>query len=246
MDHAFKPLTTLAAVRTELKRGASARRREISLRFFKTGPGEYGEGDRFLGLTVPQVRAVLRRWSPRAKQDLAALARSAWHEERLLAFLAFAEAATRARKAKDGRLQRAIADHYLTLRRGLNNWDLIDTSTPWVLGPLAEGPLRAKLLSFARRGDLWERRIAMLACQDPIREGRFDLTLEVAEILKDDEEDLIHKAVGWMLREAGKRDVSVLRGFLKRHARSLPRTMLRYAIERLPASERKQWMKPGR
>lgn len=205
-------------------------------RFFKTGPGEYGEGDRFLGLTVPQVRSLVRRFHPAPFPAIDAILRSPFHEERLLGLLLLVE-----RYRKGSAADRAAA-YRLYLRRFscVNNWDLVDSSAEYIVG--AHGAGRAQLLAWAASPNLWIRRIAIISTFHSIRRGRFADTLAVARRLLGDREDLIHKAVGWMLREVGKRDVAVLEAFLRRHGRTMPRTALRYAIERFPAAKRKAYL----
>jgi len=204
--------------------------------FFKTGPGEYGEGDRFLGLTVPQVRRLVRRFHPADFPAIAAILRSPFHEERLLGLLLLVE---RYRKGSDA--DRAAAYRlYCRNFSCINNWDLVDATAEHVVGPHAVG--RAQLLSWAASPNLWIRRIAIVSTFHSIRRNRFDDTLAVARRLLRDQEDLIHKAAGWMLREVGKRDVAALESFLRRYGGSMPRTMLRYAIERFPAAKRKAYL----
>lgn len=231
-------LRTAAAARAALRAEADPARARVLLRFFKTGKGEYGEGDRFLGLTVPQTRAVLRGCALTLRQwEL--LLQSPWHEERLLAVLGLVKLCQRASPAQHAE----VLACYLRNTHRINNWDLVDLSAPQVVGAAWCGRARGKLLALARSPLLWERRIAMLATFHGIRQGDAADALAVANALMTDEEDLIHKAVGWMLREVGKRcGVEVLRAHLEQTAARLPRTTLRYAIERLPPQERKAWL----
>lgn len=215
-------------------------RAEILRGFFKTGPGEYGEGDRFLGLTVPQLRLLVRRFHPADFPAIAAILRSPYHEERLLGLLLLVE---RYRKGTEAE-RRAAYRLYLRSFPRINNWDLVDCSAEHIVGPHAVG--RAQLLSWASSPKLWTRRIAIVSTFYSIRRNRFEDTLAVARRLLRDPEDLIHKAVGWMLREVGKRDAAALEGFLRRHGRAMPRTMLRYAIERFPAAKRKAYLRDTR
>jgi hypothetical protein len=212
-------------------------RATILQRFFKTGPGEYGEGDRFLGLTVPQVRSLVRRFHPAEFPPIAAILRSPYHEERLLGLLLLVE---RYRKgpAADRRTAYRL---YCRSFSCINNWDLVDATAEHVVGP--HGVDRPQLLAWAASPNLWIRRIAIVSTFHSIRRNRFADTLAVARSLLRDKEDLIHKAVGWMLREVGKRDVATLETFLRRHCLTMPRTMLRYAIERFPASKRTAYLK---
>ncbi len=229
----------MADVKKRLGALGDAERAKHSKRFFKTGPGEYGEGDRFLGLTVPDLRRLARSCTDLALQDLRALLRSPVHEERLLALLVLV-----ARFRKGGPpQQKRIYDFYMRHRRGVNNWDLVDGSAPHIVGAYLADKDRSILYQFARSRDLWERRIAILATYHFIRHDDFGDTLQIAEQLLADKEDLIQKAVGWMLREVGKRDGKAQKTFLKQHYRHMPRTMLRYAIERFPAAERQRYLK---
>jgi 3-methyladenine DNA glycosylase AlkD len=237
--------TSLAAARAALRRAAEPARIGILSSFFKTSPGEYGEGDRFLGVAVPNTRRVLRDARELGDAGVHALLDSPWHEERLLGVLLLVERAARA----DAAGRRAVLDFYLRRLDAVNNWDLVDASAHLVVGPAIEGadgaPTaagRALLRRLLRSKRLWDRRVAVLATFHFTRKRRFEPLLAAAESLLDDPEDLMHKAVGWMLREAGKRDADVLRAFLKRRSARMPRTMLRYAIERLPEAERKRWM----
>ena len=210
-----------------------------SLRFFKTGPGQYGEGDRFLGLTLPQIRAITREYRALPLDELSRLLDSEWHEERLVALII----ATEQFRRGDAKTRRAIYDWYLARTHRINNWDLVDVSAHKIAGAYLLDRSRAPLRRLARSKLLWDRRIAIIATAAFIREGQFDDTLQIAEMLLRDEHDLMHKAVGWMLREVGKRDVGVLRRFLDQHAATMPRTALRYAIERFPPALRQKYMK---
>ena len=223
----------------------------ILSRFFKTGPGQYGEGDRFLGLKVPQTRAVVRQAKLRVSFDeIATLLSSEYHEARLAGFLLLVEemsaALPRRRKpvADSAVRRREVVRFYLDNARRANNWDLVDLSAPYILGQyLLLEPERADLLdSLAASSDLWENRIAIVSTATLIRAGSFDHTLRIATRLLPHRHDLIHKAVGWMLREVGKRDIDVLRDYLELNCRKMARTTLRYAIERMSPQERKHWM----
>jgi 3-methyladenine DNA glycosylase AlkD len=207
-------------------------------RFFRTGPGEYGEGDRFLGLTVPQVRALAAEWTELPLTEVGALLDSPWHEARLLALVVLA------RQYRRGSAIERTAIYQLYLRRSdrINNWDLVDLSAPAIVGAHLLTRRRDVLARLVRSPSVWERRIAILATHRFIRDGQYGDTLEIAARLLADRHDLIHKAVGWMLREVGKRDERALRRFLDRHAARMPRTALRYAIERLPAADRRHYL----
>ncbi len=231
--------------------------REVLSRFFKTGKGEYGEGDCFLGLKVPQTRAVVREAKCRVPlEEIEKLLYSQWHEVRLCGFLLIVEemkaALPRRREAAVAKAERRqeLADFFLRHARQANNWDLVDLSCEYILGwwmlhPLADGsmPSREVLDRLAESDNLWEQRIAIVTTLEFIRAGRFDDTLRIARKLLSYRHDLIHKAVGWALREVGKRDIDLLRDFLEEHCGSMSRTTLRYAIERMDALERQSWLK---
>lgn len=225
----------------ELRELADPERARHAARYFKTGPGEYGEGDRFLGLAVPEVRAVLRR-GPVDQAACLALLDSPWHEARLLAVLGLA----RLSQKGTPEVRESILRAYLAKSDRVNNWDLVDTSAPQVVGAvLCQGRVK-ELERLARSSLLWDRRIAMLATLDATRRGDPKPALRLAELLVDDEHDLMHKAVGWMLREVGERvGLAPLRAFLERHAATMPRTALRYAIEKLEPAERARFMQRG-
>lgn len=243
------------------------KQREVLCRFFKTGKGEYGEGDMFIGMKVPLTRGIVKE----ARLDVAlseikALLHSPWHEVRLCGFLLLVEemkAALPKSKRKSGtqtgddniiqaRRRKEIASFYLHNARQANNWDLVDLSAPyiignWLLHPDASGkmPDRSILDRLAESRNLWEQRIAIVSTLMLIRSNQFGDTLRIANKLLPHRHDLIHKAVGWMLREVGKRDLSLLRSFLEVHYSAMPRTALRYAIEKMTMEERKKWMKKG-
>lgn len=209
-------------------------------RFFKTGPGGYGEGDRFLGIRVPRTRRLVREYQGPAIPAARLLIKSPFHEERLLSVLLLVRAYVRATPG----VQSEIYRFYLSHTRYINNWDLVDSSAPHIVGLHLLKRDRRVLSRLARSRNLWERRIAVLATQSFIRAGEFTPTLDLAERLLDDPHDLMHKAIGWMLREVGDRDRPALEEFLDRHAESMPRTMLRYAIEKLPPRVRQHYVKP--
>ena len=211
-------------------------------RFFKTGPGEYAEGDRFLGVRMPRIRQLVRDARGMDLRETQALLTSEWHEARMLAVLLLADACKRARTPPETRA--AIAALYLDHTAYVNNWDLVDSSAHYVLGPHVDAQDDLRLLDeLAASDDLWERRIAIVATFHFIRKHEYLPTLQMAAALRDDPHDLIHKAVGWMLREVGKRDREVEEGFLRRHVHQMPRTMLRTAIERFPEPLRQQYLK---
>lgn len=230
---------SLADVRAEMRRLASPDQAAISRRFFKTGPGQYGEGDEFIGLKVPQTRLLVKGCDGLPEIDILTLLYSSIHEERLLALLCL----VRRYERGDDETRGHIFDLYLEKMRWINNWDLVDTSAPHIVGRWLLTRDRSLLRQLANSHDLWERRIAILATQTFIRHRDYTDTLVISEMLLPDKHDLIHKACGWMLREVGNRDVAVLETFLAKHAARMPRTMLRYAIEKLPSDRRLEWMK---
>lgn len=218
---------------------ADPEKASVSMWFFKTGPGEYGEGDKFLGLRVPELRALSKKYKSLSMGDTVKLLRSKFHEERLLSLYIFI---LKYKKASSSE-QKKIFDLYLKNVRYVNNWDLVDSSAPHILGPYLEDRPKDILYDFARSENLWERRVAILSTHHYIKQGSFDEALKISEMLLTDKEDLIHKAVGWMLREIGRRGPGAEKAFLKKHYKNMPRTMLRYAIERFPEKERKAYLK---
>ncbi len=234
---------TAAAVRRALRGLASPARARSSAWFFKCGPGDYGEGDRFIGVSVPDQRRVARRFRALPPAGIERLLASPIHEHRLTALLVLCE---RFGHAPDERERHALFRLYLRQLDRVDNWDLVDTSAPVIVGGWLATRPRGLLDRLAASRSLWRRRVAMLATFHFIVAGDAADALRIATLLRDDPHDLIHKAVGWMLREVGKRvDIALLRGFLAGHAARMPRTMLRYAIERLPATERRRWMAAG-
>ncbi len=232
-------LHTASRARGELRKLADPDKARILLRFFKTGPGEYGAGDRFLGVTVPGCRRVAKRARGLHASELEKLLQSPWHEERAVALFILLAAFERG----DERERRRIYRLYRKNLERVNNWDLVDASAPTIVGGYLEDKDREPLYRWASSRNLWERRIAILATLRYIKNGDFEDTLAIARILRDDEEDLIHKAVGWMLREVGNRDRKAEEGFLRAHHRKMPRTMLRYAIEKFPENVRRAYLK---
>ena len=228
-----------AAIRQEIRALGDAVIAEHSQRFFKTGKGEYGEGDRFLGIRVPVIRKQVRKHREAPLKAIDKLLQSPWHEERLFAVLSMADRFRRGDKES----RREIFDTYIEHRHYVNNWDLVDGSSHIIVGGWLESRNRKLLYQFARSKDLWERRIAIISTYQFIRNRDFDDTLAIAEILVNDEEDLIHKATGWMLREVGNRHLRTEEQFLKRHYKTMPRTMLRYAIEKFPENKRQAYLK---
>ena len=210
-------------------------------RFFRTGPGEYGEGDRFLGVTVPLQRQVARRFAGLDRTEVSRLLASPFHEARLTGLLILVRQFTKAGSAG----QEAVVGFYLDHLHAVNNWDLVDLSAPKILGAwlLGQPPEARRVLHrLARSGDLWQERVAMLATLPLIKADQFAEALAIAEVLLHHEHDLIHKAVGWMLREVGKRDRGTELAFLDAHGETMPRTMLRYAIEKFAPDQRRRYL----
>ncbi len=226
-------------IRTALEKLGSPAKAANALRFFKAGLGQYGEGDVFLGVTVPEQRAIAKRFKDAPLADIETMLADPVHEMRLTALLILGEQF----KKGDDAARKTIADFYLRHLDGVNNWDLVDGSAPQILGAwLVTKKDRSVLYRLARSGKLWRERVAIVATQELIRHGEFEDTLRIATILLAHKHDLIHKAVGWMLREMGKKDIKTLREFLGSHAATMPRTALRYAIERMSPAERKSFM----
>ncbi len=214
---------------------------KILQRFFKTGKGQYGEGDKFLGVMVPEQRALVKKyWESLSLREIDALLKSKYHEERLSALLCLVE---KFRHAGGEKVQTKIYNFYLRHARFINNWDLADLSAPKIAGRYLLDKDRSILYKLAESKNLWERRIAVLATFAFINKGDSKDALKISTMLLSDQRDLIHKATGWCLREIGKRcGEKILLDFLDRHVRAMPRTMLRYAIERLPEKVRKTYL----
>jgi 3-methyladenine DNA glycosylase AlkD len=206
--------------------------------FFKTGKGEYGEGDIFLGIVVPKQRKVAMKYRELPLEDIQTLLKSNIHEERFVALTILVSKFS----DSDQKGKEKISKFYLRNAERINNWDLVDTSAPRIVGEFLMDKDKAMLYTLAKSDNLWRRRIAILSTLYFIKNGSLDDTFRISELLLNDEHDLIHKAVGWMLREAGKMDQPSLEKFLKRHYKSMPRTMLRYAIEKFPEKRRKAYL----
>ena len=215
---------TAEEVIVQLRRYAKEERAINLARFFKTGKGEYGEGDKFLGVVVPDIRQVVRKHRKLGRKEIGELVTNKFHEVRLCGLLILIK-------------QKDIADFYLAHTKYINNWDLVDLTAYHVDIP------KAVLYKLARSRNLWERRIAIINTFKFIRGNKFEDTIRISEILLGDRHDLIHKAVGWMLREVGKRDKDTEIGFLQKYHCQMPRTMLRYAIEKFTSSERQAWLR---
>jgi 3-methyladenine DNA glycosylase AlkD len=225
-------------MKRRLRKLASGKTAQTLRWFFKTGPGQYGQGDVFIGIKVPPLRKLAAEFADAPLTILGALLRSKIHEERALALMILVKQFTGA----DAKSRERIYSFYLAHTRFVNNWDLVDGSAPYIVGPYLWKRDRSRLYLLARSSSLWERRIAILATFHFIRQNDFADALKISKLLLADEHDLIHKAVGWMLREIGKRDPVVAESFLKKHARKMPRTTLRYAIERFPPSKRRKYL----
>ncbi len=208
-------------------------------RFFKTGKGEYGEGDIFYGIKVPEQRMIAKQFKDLALNDLKNLILSKVHEERLIAAFILVDQF----KSGDEKKKKIIFNFYLKNRKGINNWDLVDLSAPKIVGAYLIDKEKDLLYKFARSKDLWEKRTSIISTQAFIREHYFEDTLNISEILLSDKHDLIHKAVGWMLREVGNRDMETEEEFLRKHYKKMPRTMLRYAIEKFTEQKRVAYLK---
>ena len=225
----------LSQIKKELNSLSDKEKAKILSGFFKTGKGEYGEGDKFLGITVPEQRKIAKKYDLTLKEIQKPLS-SKIHEYRLTALFVLIK------KYKNSENKKQIYNFYLKNTKNINNWDLVDLSAPNILGDYLIDKDRKILHKLAESKNLWERRIAILATYTFIRKNDFDDTLKIAEMLLNDKHDLIHKAVGWMLREVGKRNIEKEEQFLKKHHKKMPRTMLRYAIEKLDKKKRKYYL----
>ena len=226
-------------IRSELRSAADPAKAAFLPRFFKTGPGQYGEGDMFLGVIVPKIRKIVKRHTQASTADVLELLASPYHEERLASLLIMVEQYKKGDRFRKEEIYRL----YLASSSRINNWDLVDLTAPHIVGEHLYGRNTSLLTKLARSKNLWERRIAILSTHCFIRRGESRETLRVAAVLLGDSHDLIHKAVGWMLREAGKRcSLEKECAFLDKHAAAMPRTMLRYAVERFPAPLKQRYM----
>jgi 3-methyladenine DNA glycosylase AlkD len=230
---------TVQQIKKRLKQLANKEKAEILQRFFKTGPGEYGEGDVFIGVKVPDLRKVAKDFRDIAIKNVIILLESAIHEERLLALLMLVSKYVKGNETA----KKEIYKLYLKKTTFINNWDLVDVTAQHIVGDYLMDKNKSPLYRLTKSKDLWERRIAVMATFCFIKRERYEDTLKIAKILLNDKEDLIHKAVGWMLREIGKRNMVIEEAFLKQHYKEMPRTMLRYAIEKFPEPKRQQYLK---
>ncbi len=229
-------MLTLLGLRKELRVKASPEKAKILQRFFKTGPGEYGEGDIFLGVVVPDIREVAKKYGNLELKKVVKLLYSKIHEERLTALLIMVD------KFRSGNNKKKIYNLYLKNTKHINSWDLVDLSADKIVGVYLLDKPKLILYKLARSKSIWERRVGIMATFNFIKNNKFKETLKIAKILLNDEHDLIHKAVGWMLREIGKRDLKTEEKFLKKYYKKMPKTMLRYAIEKFPEKKRKQYL----
>ena len=229
----------IAAIQRELESLGDAAQAAILQRFFKTQPGQYGAGDRFRGIRVPILRGLAKKYQDLSVAEAGRLLQSTFHEDRLLALLILMRHYNRGDQVVRDNIHRLYLEH----SRLVNSWDLVDVSAPHLLGHYLEGRPKDPLTRLAASGNLWERRMAIIATLHFIKQNDFDETLRIARLLLGDPEDLLHKAVGWMLREVQKRQNTVAEAFLQAHYRNMPRTMLRYAIERMPEARRQAYLK---
>lgn len=230
-------MPTAADAKRAIRREAKPELATFHRRYFRTGPGEYGHGDKFLGLKVPTTRRISREFRELILTQIQALLRSPFHEDRQLALFVLVHRAQRATPKEQLRL----AAFYLKNRSAVNNWDLVDVSAPYILGPVFD-EMKPAIEKLSRSTSLWDRRISILAHFQPIRAGDTKPFLRFATRFLTDEEDLIHKATGWLLRECGQKDPAGLRSFLDNQHTKMPRTMLRYAIEKIPTPERRRYL----
>jgi len=226
-------------IKSELRGIADKNKATILSRFFKTGLGQYGQGDKFLGVVVPEQRIIARKFIDLKLGDLQKLLDSPYHEERLTGLLILVLKYPHANKLE----QKKIYNFYLKNTKKINNWDLVDLTAEKIIGPYLENKDKSILFKLARSKNLWERRIAILSTFYYIKKGESELTFQISELLLEDKQDLMHKAVGWMLREVGKRcSEKTEEDFLKKYYKQMPRTMLRYAIERFEENKRLKYL----
>ncbi|MBF1597726.1 MULTISPECIES: DNA alkylation repair protein [Prevotella] len=226
-------------ITSELQALTNAEKREIFPRFFKAGKGEYGEGDRFLGVTVPNIRAIAKLHKDISIEEIRELLQSEWHEVRLCALIIMVEKS----KKKDEALRKELFNLYLSQTKRINNWDLVDLSCRFIIGEYLLDKSRDILYQLAQSSLLWDNRIAIVSTYAFIRKGQLEDTYALSDLMMHHPHDLMHKAIGWMLREAGKRDSERLYDYVMSHRADMPRTMLRYAIEKFSPKERAILMK---
>lgn len=230
---------SLEELRQTIKKSANPAQAKILSRFFKTGKGEYGEGDEFLGIKVPISRSIAKQFKDLALTEIQELLNSPIHEERLIALFILIEHFKKA----DEHTKKIIFNFYLRNTKRVNNWDLVDISAERIIGVYLLDKDKSMLFKLARSKKLWERRIAIMSTFHFIKNGNYETTLAIVDMLLKDEHDLIHKAVGWMLREIGNRNLKVEETYLEKHYKIMPRTMLRYAIEKFPEKIRQAYLK---
>ena len=230
---------SLEELRQTIKKSANPAQAKILSRFFKTGRGEYGEGDEFLGIKVPISRSIAKQFKDLALTEIQELLNSPIHEERLIALFILIEHFKKA----DEHTKKIIFNFYLRNTKRVNNWDLVDLSAERIIGVYLLDKDNNVLFKLARSKNLWEKRIAIMSTFHFIKNGNYETTLAIADMLLKDEHDLIHKAVGWMLREIGNRNLKVEETYLEKHYKIMPRTMLRYAIEKFPEKIRQAYLK---
>ena len=226
-------------ITNKLQALSDAKKREIFPKFFKAGKGEYGEGDRFLGVTVPNIRAIAKLHKDISIEEIRELIQSEWHEVRLCALIIMVEKS----KKKDEALRKELFDLYLSQTNRINNWDLVDLSCRFIIGEYLLDKSRDILYHLAQSPLLWDNRIAIVSTYAFIRKGQLEDTYALSDLMMQYPHDLMHKAIGWMLREAGKRDSNRLYDYVMNHRADMPRTMLRYAIEKFSPKERSMLMK---
>lgn len=226
-------------ITNKLQALSNAEKREIFPRFFKAGKGEYGEGDRFLGVTVPNIRAIAKLHKDISIEEIRELIRSEWHEVRLCALIIMVEKS----KKKDEALRKELFNLYLSQTKRINNWDLVDLSCRFIIGEYLLDKSRDILYQLAQSSLLWDNRIAIVSTYAFIRKGQLEDTYALSDLMMQHPHDLMHKAIGWMLREAGKRNPERLYDYVMSHRADMPRTMLRYAIEKFSPKERAILMK---
>jgi len=229
----------LNQLKRDLQKKRNPKKAKLLQGFFKTGKGQYGEGDIFLGITVPEQRKTAKKYLNLTLEQIQELLKSKIHEHRLVALLILVD---KYKKSKE-KNKKEIFKFYLKNAKRVNNWDLVDLTAPNIVGDFLLKKDKHILYKLARSNSLWERRIAVLATFAFIKEHDYNHASEIIKILLHDDHDLIHKAVGWMLREIGKRDQKLLEEFLNKHIKDMPRTTLRYAIERFPEKKRKAFLK---
>jgi len=226
-------------IQNELRRLGNKEIAEHSQRFFKTGKGQYGEGDRFLGIRVPVLRKLAKKYRETSIDETSQLLKSHFHEERLLTLLILVGIFKKANKED----KKSVFTLYLDNTKSINSWDLVDCSAEHIVGAYLREVDKQPIYNLANSESLWERRISIMSTFHFIKHNEFIDSLRISKILLYDKEDLIHKAVGWMLREIGKRDMEAEEGFLKKHYKIMPRTMLRYSIEKFPEEKRESYLK---